>query len=90
MNPIIIYRVIAGVGTLIGAAGAAYGYDQHNKREKEAEIFDAEIDDLTQKNNRFEIEMTEKDEMLLKSRRQVRTLAHELEKLKKDASELSE
>jgi len=90
MNPIIIYRVIAGIGTLVGVAGGVYGYDQHNKRNEESEIFDEEINDLTQKSIRLKKESDEKDEMLRRSNKKVRDLAKEVEKLKKDLTELEQ
>lgn len=78
MNPIVLWRSIAGVATLFGIGGGAYGYDQHRKRKAEQERFRREVANLEQRLATQEHDYAVLFARLGEKNNQVRVLADEL------------
>lgn len=82
MNPIVILRIIAAVGALLGFGGTAYGVDQHQKRKEEQAANRALL-------QRLEAELAAKEQQLASlqailgdKNEQIRILAAEVARLR--------
>lgn len=87
MNPIVVWRVVAMVGALLGLGGTAYGFDQHQKRKKEQTANRARLQQI-------EAELASKEQQLALLRallgeknEQVRILAAEVVRLRNAAND---
>ena len=78
MNPVIFWRIIAGIASLIGVGGAAYGYDQHDKRKKEQARSRQAITRLKVKIGRKEAQFAKLRPRLGSKNAQIRALADEI------------
>lgn len=88
MNPLVILRIVAAIGTLLGIGGTAYGVDQHQKRKKEQaenrvrlQQIEAELASKEQQLATLRASLGEKNE-------QVRMLAAEIARLRNAANEM--
>ncbi|QRK08551.1 hypothetical protein JQX13_53155 [Archangium violaceum] len=88
MNPIVLWRIVAAVGVLLGIGGTAYGVDQHQKRKKEQAANRARLQQL-------EAELAAKEQQLALLRallgdknEQVRILAAEVARLRSAANDM--
>lgn len=88
MNPIVFWRIIAGVAALFGVGGAAYGYDQRKKRQQEQTRFRAEIAALEARIAGKELEYAALWTRLGEKNAQVRSLAHEIQNLRGELANL--
>lgn len=86
MNPVVFWRIIAGVAVLFGIGGAAYGADQHHKRMSEQERFRREKASLNQRLATKEREYRPLLARLGEKNYQVRTLADEIRQLREELS----
>lgn len=88
MNPLVIWRIVAGVGTLLGIGGTTYGIDQHQKRKREQA---ANSNYLRQ----IEVELASKEQLLAslqsslgEKNQQVHILTAEIVRLRNEADKL--
>ncbi|ATB29951.1 hypothetical protein [Melittangium boletus] len=88
MNPIVFWRIVAAVGSLLGIGGTAYGVDQHQKRKKEQAANRARLQQL-------EAELATKEQQLASLRaflgdknEQVRILVAEVASLRSAANDM--
>lgn len=88
MAPIVLWPIVAAIGTLFGVGGTAYGVDQHQKRKKESAAFRARLREL-------EAELTSKEQqldmlcaMLGDKNEQVCVLAAEVDRLRNGAKDM--
>lgn len=88
MNPIIVWRIVAAVGALLGIGGTAYGIEQHQKRKEEQAANRARL-------RQIEAELAAKEEQLASlqallgdKNEQVRILAVEVARLRDAANDL--
>lgn len=86
--PLVIWPIVAAVGTLLGIGGTAYGVDQHQKRKKEQSAHRARLQQI-------EAELASKEQQLASVRAslgdknaQVRILAAEVARLRNAANEM--
>lgn len=86
MNPNLIWKIVAGIGALLGIGGGAYGYDQHKKRKAEQSRFRAELRRLESRLSEKEAELSTLSARLGKKNDQVRTLAAEVERLRSEVA----
>jgi predicted nucleic acid-binding Zn-ribbon protein len=84
MNPVVFWRIIAGVAALFGIGGGAYGYDQHKKRKAEQERFRREVSILEQRIATKEQEYAALFARLGEKNNQVRSLADEIRHLREE------
>lgn len=82
MNPVLIWRVVAVVGTLFGIGGGAYGLDQHLKRRKERAAFRALLERLKAQLAKRKRDLASLVRRFGKKNRQVRTLAAQVQRLR--------
>lgn len=87
MNPNLIWKIIAGIGALLGIGGGAYGYDQHKKRQAEQSGFRAELRRLETRLSTKEAELAALSARLGEKNNQVRTLAAEVQQLRAEVAE---
>lgn len=90
MNPIVIYRILAAAGGLVGVAGAAYGVDQHTKRKREQGANRARLQEIEEELASKEAELTTLASKLGEKNDQVRILAVEIGMLRDQASVLQD
>ncbi|WP_321894630.1 hypothetical protein [Paraburkholderia heleia] len=88
MNPIVIWRIVAGVGALLGISGTAYGLDQHKKRKSEQAASRARLQQLEAELAKKEQQLTALRTLLGSKNGQVRILAAEVDRLRSGASDL--
>ncbi len=88
MNPLMIWRIVAAVGALLGIGGMAYGADQHQKRKKEQaenrvrlQQIDDELASKEQQLDTLRASLGDKNE-------QVRILVAEITRLRNTANEM--
>lgn len=81
---IAIPYIIGAVGTLLGIGGAAYGVDQHLKRQKEQEMFRAELARMRKRMDEREAELARLRKRLGDKCDQVRKMAAEIESLREE------
>lgn len=85
MNPLVIWRIVAAVGALLGIGGTVYGVDQHQKRKQEQAANRSRL-------HQIDAELTAKEQQLASLRallgdknEQVRILAVEVARLRNAA-----
>ncbi|MCC6664985.1 MAG: hypothetical protein IT375_14630 [Polyangiaceae bacterium] len=88
MNPLVIWRIVAAVGALLGIGGAAYGIDQHQKRKQEQAANRARLQQIEAELALKEQQLTSLHALLGDKNEQVRVLAAEVVRLRNAASEL--
>lgn len=88
VNPIVIYRILAASCGLLGAAGVAFGVDQHVKRRQEQEANHAHLQGLEEEFASKEAELASLISKLGAKNDQVRILAAEIEMRREQASAL--
>jgi chromosome segregation ATPase len=88
MNPLVFWKVIAAVGTLLGIGGAGHGYDQHNKRKKEQAQFRQEIGRLEKAIGEKERPLESLKDRLGSKNDLVRILAAEVKKLRSELADV--
>ena len=71
--------IIGGILAIFGIGGAAYGYDQHEKRRREQEEYRREL-------MRKESQLQEMEARLGRHHEQVKALAAEVERLRRAAA----
>lgn len=88
MNPLVIWRIVAAAGFLLGVGGTAYGVDQHQKRRKEQSAnraclqqVEAEVASKEQQLGLLQALLSDKNE-------QVREFAAEVAQLRNAANEM--
>lgn len=86
MNPIVIWRIVAGVGALLGFSGIAYGLDQHKKRKSEQVASRARLLHLEAELAKKEQQLTALRTLLGNKNKQVRILAAEVAHLRSAVS----
>lgn len=86
MNPIVIWRIVAGVGALLGISGTAYGLDQHKKRKSEQVASRARLQQLEVELAKKEQQLTALRTLLGNKNEQVRILAAEVDHLRSAVS----
>ena len=82
MNPILVWRIVAAGGSLLAAAGVAYGVDQHEKREQEEAANRTRLQQLAEALAAKEEEFALLRSLLGDKNEQVRLLAAEVEILR--------
>lgn len=87
MNPILIGRLVAVVGGLLGVAGAAYGVDQHVKRRHEQEAHRARLQQIDDDLRSKEEQLASLRPLLGDKNDQVRILAAEIQMLRDELAE---
>jgi len=88
MNPLVIWRIVAAVGALLGIGGTAYGVDQHQKRKKEQAANRARLQQIEAELALKEQQLASLHALLGDKNEQVRVLAAEVARLRTAASEL--
>lgn len=88
MNPIVLWKIVAGVGALLGIGGTAYGLDQHKKRKTEQAAGRTRLQQLEAELVRKEQQLTELRSLLGNKNEQVRILAAEVERLRNCANDI--
>jgi len=88
MNPIMIWRIVAAVGALLGIGGTAYGVDQHAKRRQEQAANRARLQQIEAELDDKEQQLALLRAMLGAKNEQVRILAAEVARLRKTANEM--
>ena len=81
MNPILFWRLITGLVSIIAAGATWFGQDQNSKRKLEQKKNRSEIDDLEQKLIKAEALLDQLEPKLGKSHVQIRALAAEINRL---------
>lgn len=79
---IAIPYIIVAVGTLLGIGGTAYGVDQHLKRQKEQEMFRAELARMKKRMGEMEAELAKLRRRFGDKCDQLRKMAAEIERLR--------
>ena len=88
MDPIVIWRIVAAVGCLLGIGGVAYGVDQHQKRENEQAANRARLRQIEAELASKEQQFASLQVLLGEKNEQVRILAAEIARLNGLATEL--
>lgn len=88
MNPLVILRFVAAVGCLVGIGGAAYGVDQHQKREREQAAYRARLRQIEAELASKEQQLASLQMLLGDKNEQVRILAAEIARLNGIATDL--
>jgi chromosome segregation ATPase len=88
MNPLVIWRIVAAVGCLLGIGGTAYGVDQHQKRKKEQGANRARLQQIEAELASKEQQLASLQALLGDKNEQVRILAAEIARLRSAANEL--
>jgi capsule polysaccharide export protein KpsE/RkpR len=88
MNPIVIWRIVAAIGALLGIGGTAYGVDQHQKRKKEQAASRARLQQIEGELASKEQQLASLQALLGDKNEQVRILAAEVTRLRNEANEL--
>lgn len=81
---IAIPYIIGAVGTLLGIGGAAYGVDQHMKRQKEQQTFRTELARMKKRMDEMEAELAKLRRRFGDNCDQVRRMAAEIERLREE------
>lgn len=88
MNPIIVWRIVAAVGALLGIGGTAYGIDQHQKRKEEQAANRARLRQIERELAAKEEQLASLQALLGDKNEQVRILAVEVARLRNAANDL--
>lgn len=88
MNPLVIWRIVAAIGALLGIGGAAYGVDQHQKRKQEQAANGARLREIEAELGRKEQQLASLQALLGEKNNQVRSLAAEVARLRIAANDL--
>jgi outer membrane murein-binding lipoprotein Lpp len=88
MNPIVLWRIVAGVSALVGISGTAYGFDQHMKRKAEQAASRVRLQRLEAEHARKEQQLAALRTLLGNKNEQVRILAAEVDRLRNAANEM--
>lgn len=88
MNPLVIWRIVAAVGALLGIGGTAYGVDQHRKRKKEQAANRTRLQQIEAELASKEQQFSSLQARLGDKNAQVRTLAAEVARLRNAANKL--
>jgi capsule polysaccharide export protein KpsE/RkpR len=88
MNPIVLWRIVAAVGVLLGIGGTAYGVDQHQKRKKEQAANRARLQQLEAELATKELQLASLRALLGDKNEQVRILAAEVARLRSAANDM--
>ena len=88
MNPLVIWRIVAAVGTLLGIGGTAYGVDQHQKRKKEQSANRARLQQIEAELASKEKQLASLQALLGDKNEQVRILVAEVARLRNAAKEV--
>lgn len=83
MNPIIIWRIVATVGTMFGIGGIVYGADQHRKRKIEQTGNHVRLKQVEAEFTSMEQQWALTQALLGYKNEQVRILANEVDTLRK-------
>lgn len=86
MNPIVIWRIVAAIGVLLGIGGTAYGVDQHQKRKKEQAANRARLQQLEAELAAKEEDLASLQARLGDKNEQVLILAAEVAQLRTSAA----
>lgn len=88
MNPLMIWRIVAAVGALLGIGGTAYGVDQHKKRKKEQDENHVRLQQLEAELASKEQQLATLRTLLDEKNEQVRILAAEVARLRNTVNEM--
>lgn len=88
MNPLVIWRIVAAVGALLGIGGTAYGVDQHQKRKREQAANRARLQQIEAELASKEQQLASLQALLGDKNEQVRILAAEVARLRNAANEM--
>lgn len=76
--------IIIGICLLFGIGGVAYGADQHNQRERDRAEFRARLEQLEKALSEKEVELAALRARLGEKNDQVRILAEEVQRLRRE------
>lgn len=88
MNPLVIWRIVAAVGALLGIGGFAYGVDQHQKRMKEQAVNRARLQQIEAELASKEQQLASLQALLRDKNKQVRILAAKVARLRDAANKM--
>jgi uncharacterized protein HemX len=88
MNPILIWRILAAIGSLLGIGGVVYGVDQQQKRKKDHAANRARLGQMEAELAAKERQLAQMESHLGQKNEQVRRLAAEITQLRNAANEM--